>query len=147
MKIIGWGPTHSLRPTIPTTLYVEDESGTVRIWKADQVPPAKVSLDEHVQAGVAERLLAEMSTGEWLCLENDGPVTFPLDQEQEWCRSRAQRVMNELAGDPLKRLALVKAAAELLSIDITGISKHVLSAQKPNETLAQVLARMKPTKL
>lgn len=131
MKVVGHSPVSSY-PSVPKSVLLED--GPVARDGGEAVGPWTRCAPVQVQPG------------HWVMATGDGLVeAFPEGSETEWRASRASELVAEAAepgADPLHRLRLLKRAAGLVGVDLSGLAALATAARSAGEPVELAVARV-----
>lgn len=131
MKVIGYAPI-STPPFVPKFVLTPDGLFDRNGKPADGQTAATHTVD--------------INFNEWVGVNHQGVIeTFRISEEQTWRAKEAGAVIAKVASilSPEQQLATIRAAAQLVGLDLPSLLDQLEQHRQPGENLADVWLRTK----
>lgn len=149
-KIIGYGSQSSIFPLIPDFLCIENSEGGLPLKYINKSNPMILSGTTEPSEFTRYHGNSIFIDNIWVCVESESTMsTFLCSEERQFRSKRAQELVHGLQSShdgPMRVLELTQAAGVLQGVDVPGLVRRLqLSKEKPEETLDQIMTRLRNT--
>ena len=135
--------------SIPNRVILRNEEGLIDCIKNEPdkfVQTSESAFEELILNGIFQKTEnpQTLGSGWWVAVDEGLLCPFPLVMEEKWRADKAQQLLStfEKIKDPIRKIELIKAAGNLVGIEVVTLARRLSMERKPGETLKDVFTRV-----